>query len=334
MSPLPWHEAPFAALTSRSRKEVLPHALSLQGPRGIGKLTFARAFAQVLLCEAPAKAGEACGQCSACNWFEVGTHPDYRQIEPLMKDGEDGEGGERKAHIEVDQIRTLPDFINMSSHRGGAKVVVLHPAESLNVNAANALLKSLEEPPPATYFILVTHRPHQLLPTVRSRCQVIGLHAPDPASATAWLEVQGVRNAPLALAHTAGAPLLAIELNGTGYWGARAAFLRHLVDADMDVLAAGEAARDCPIPLVIAWLQKWSYDIAHYRTVGKTRYNPDYTDAVVQAAERADPLRALRFHRETVQMQRFAQHPLNTRLFIEQVLLAYKDLFAPARAAA
>lgn len=332
MKPLPWHETAFAALTSR--REELPHALSLQGPRGIGKLAFARAFAQALLCEAPAKGSVACGECSACNWFSADAHPDYRQIEPALRDSEEGEEGERKARIEVDQIRALPDFINMSSHRGGAKVVVVNPADALNVNAANALLKSLEEPPPRTYFLLVTHRPHQLPPTVRSRCQQVALHAPDAAAAAAWLEAQGVRNAPLALAHTGNAPLLAIELNGTEYWGARAAFLRHLVAADIDVLAAGEAARDCPIPHVIAWFQKWSYDMAHYRTLGQARYNPDYAEAIARAAGRADPLRVLRFHRDMVQLQRSAQHPLNARLFIEHALLAYRDVFEPRALAA
>lgn len=332
MKPLPWHETAFAALTSR--RAALPHALTLQGPRGIGKFVFAQAFAQALLCEAPAKGSVGCGQCSACIWFEAGTHPDYRQIELSFKDGKEGEEGERKTQIEVEQIRMLADFVNISSHRGGSKVLVVNPADALNANAANALLKSLEEPPPRTYFLLVAHRPHLLLPTIRSRCQQVFLRAPESAAATAWLDAQGVRNAPLALAHTGSAPLLAIELNGTGYWGARAAFLRHLVAPDIDVLAAGEAVRDCPIAHVISWLQKWSYDIAYYRALRQVRYNPDYAEAIQRVADRADGLRVLRFHRDMVQLQRFSQHPLNARLFIEQTLLAYRDVFEPQAAPA
>jgi DNA polymerase-3 subunit delta' len=332
MKAFDWHEEAFSRLLAA--KSNLPHGLLLHGPRGTGKLVFARALAQALLCESPEHSGSACGRCGACLWFEAGSHPDYRQIEPAAVEGEDAEDGEKKASIAVDQIRVLPDFINMSSHRGGPKVVVLHPAEALNVNAANALLKSLEEPPAGTYFLLVSHRPHQLLPTIKSRCRQVPLRAPEAAAAAAWLAEQGVREPALVLAHMGDAPLLALELNETEYWGARAALLRQLTVRDIDVLAAAEAIAGTPIPHVIAWLQKWSYDIVHHRTLGRVRYNPDQQDAIACAAAAAQPLAALRFHREMVKLQRVAHHPLNARLFIEHVLLAYRDLVQPPAAAA
>jgi DNA polymerase III subunit delta' len=326
-----WHSAPFRRLVSV--KGNLPHALLLSGPPGIGKLAFARALAQALLCESPAADGSACGTCNACAWFEGGSHPDFRQVEPEPADKDDEEGA-RKTTIGVEQIRALADFINMSSHRGGAKTIVVHPAETLNVNAANALLKSLEEPPPGTFFLLVSHRPHHLLPTIRSRCQQIALSAPDAAAATAWLAGQGVRDAGLALAHMGNAPLLALELERTGYWGARTAFLNQLARADIDIFAAAQAAEGCPIAHVIAWLQKWSYDMAHHRALGRVRYNPDYAEAIAKASNAADPLAVLRFHREMVKLQRNAQHPLNARLFVEDVVLAYRDIFEQRTVAA
>jgi DNA polymerase-3 subunit delta' len=331
-NPLPWHQREFDQLAA-ARKN-LPHALLLRGPRGIGKLAFARALSQLLLCESREGEDVACGRCSACAWFEGGGHPDYRQIEPeSATDAEHEEGEKKKAvTIGVDQIRALGAFVNVSAHRAGPKAVVIHPAEALNVNAANALLKSLEEPPPGVHFLLVTHRPHQLLPTIRSRCQHITLRPPDAATATAWLTGQGVRDPALALAHVGDAPLLALELNGSEYWGARAAFLRHLGSRELDVLAAGEAVRDCPIPHVVAWLQKWSYDLVHYRILGRVRYNPDYAEIIARAAAEADGLAALRFHREMVKLQRVANHPLNPRLFLEQVLLAYRDVVQPQAA--
>lgn len=297
--------------------------------RGIGKLVFARALAQALLCDNPANDGHACGACIACLWFEGGTHPDYKHIEP-ESEGPDSEGIEKKSKaISVDQIRSLADFINISTHRATSKIVVIHPAETLNPNAANALLKSLEEPPPQTRFILVSHRPHQLLATIKSRCQHIALVPPEPGAASKWLADNGVRRADVALSHFGAAPLLALELDDTDYWGTRAAFMRHLTAADLDVLAAGEAVRDFEIHHVITWLQKWSYDLVTYRMLGMVRYNPDHRDAIERMSMHVDPVAAVRFHREMVKLQTLSQHPLNARLFIEDVLLAYRDLVRP-----
>jgi DNA polymerase-3 subunit delta' len=344
MRPLGWHAHAFAALLLE--KSRLPHALLLKGPRGIGKLVFARALAQALLCESPADDGAACGRCTACAWFEAGTHPDFRQIEPanLAEDDPDDDAEQpekpqkaekkKSVTIAVSQIRALPEFLNLSTHRGGVRVVVLHPAEAMNVNAANALLKSLEEPPPRTQFILVTHRPQQLLPTIKSRCRQLALAAPRPEEAARWLSSQGLRDPALALAQSGGAPLLAAEMNEPEYWGARAAFMRHLAAAELDVLSAAEAARDVPIAYGVAWLQKWSYDVASHRMAGSIRYNPDYAVAIEKAAARADPLAMLRFHREMVQTQAIVNHPLNARLFLEQLLLAYQDAARSARLAA
>ncbi len=323
-----WHDIEFRRLVQR--KASLAHALLLHGPRGIGKLAFARALAQALLCESPLANGDACGRCGACAWFLNAGHPDFCQTEPAgASEDETDDTEKKKTTITVHQIRALAGFVNVSSQRGGVKVVVLHPAEALNANAANALLKSLEEPPPRTYFLLVSHRPHQLLPTIKSRCHQVALRAPDTGVAAAWLATQGAGDAELALAHMGNAPLLALELSGTEYWGARSAFLRQLTRSDIDVIAAAEAVRDCPISDVVTWLQKWSYDIVNYQAIGLIRYNPDQREAMVRAATKADRLQALRFHRDMVNLQRSVHHPLNARLFVEQVLLAYRDLLQP-----
>jgi DNA polymerase-3 subunit delta' len=334
MKPLDWHGPSFAALLSE--KTRLPHALLLRGPRGIGKMAFAQALSQALLCEEPADGAYACGTCTACVWFESASHPDYREIEPLgateriNEEEDDRKASDKKAtSISVDQIRMLPEFINISSHRGGPKVIVIHPAETLNINAGNALLKNLEEPPPRTHFMLVTHRPQQLLPTIKSRCSQIALATPDSTVAAAWLGQKGVRTPDLALAHAGGAPLLAAELSNSDYWQTRAAFMRHLTARDFDALAAAEAVRDLPLPHVVSWLQKWSYDLAYYRSVGQVRYNPDHLEAIARTALHVDPLVTLRFHREMVKTQRIVHHPLNARLFIEQLLLAYGDVVQP-----
>ena len=325
---LPWHQGEFASLLSR--RDRLPHALLLLGPEGTGKLAFAEALVRSLLCEAPGTSGLACGKCASCGWLEQGGHPDFRRLEPesLAESAEAEQGGEKKKpseQIQVEQVRDIGSFVVMTSHRGGSKVVLIHPAETLNASAANALLKNLEEPPPLTQFILVSHRWHRLLPTIRSRCQDIALPPPDAATALTWLKTQDVRNPELALAQAGGAPLLALRFDDE-YWRLRAVFFDAIASRGFDPLHATEALRECPPALVVAWLQKWSFDLVSHRVTGRVRYNPDRAEAAATAAARIDGLQALRYHRQMVGLQRIVSHPLNARLFLEQLLLSYAML--------
>ena len=334
MTAFDWHADEFARLAGA--RETLPHALLIHVARGIGKLAFAQALSQSLLCESPKAGGMACGACPSCLWFAAGTHPDHRLVErEAPKETDPEEGGRRKrprTEIIVDQVRALSELVNLSSHRGNAKTIVIHPAEDLNVNAANALLKNLEEPPPRTYFLLVSHRPHQLLPTIRSRCRMVPLPVPHERDITAWLAAQGVKEPDVALAYAGGAPLLALELQEGEYWGARTAFLRALGSERFEPLSTAEAVQNIPVLHVLSWLQKWSYDVAHHQALGRVRYNPDHAQAIARAAASAQPLAMLRFHREMVQLQAVAEHPLNERLLFEQVLLAYRDALGRAPA--
>ncbi|MGH8622028.1 MAG: DNA polymerase III subunit delta' C-terminal domain-containing protein, partial [Burkholderiales bacterium] len=260
---------------------------------------------------------------------EQGSHPDFRRLEPetSAEAGEAEEGGERKgsSQISIDRVRSLTDFIHVSSHRGGAKVVLIHPAETLNVNAANALLKNLEEPPPQTYFVLVAHRWHQLLPTIRSRCEQVVLAAPSRDVARGWLETQKLRDAELALAHAGGAPLVALAFD-EDYWRQRQALLAAITRPGFDALASAERMRETAPRLVLAWLQKWVFDLVSHKVTGRVRYNPDYSDAIAATAGRLDLMEALRFQRQVVGLQRIASHPLNARLFLEHLLLEYGAL--------
>lgn len=329
---LPWHQSEFERLLAN--KAGLPHAILLRGQQGIGKMAFARSLAQALLCETPAPSHAACGHCEACHWFMAGSHPDFRQIEPesLVEAGMEEQGSDKKAssQIGVEKIRQLYDFINISSHRNGPKIILLHPAEALNVNAANALLKNLEEPPPRTHFLLVSHRSHALLPTIKSRCRQLPLAAPERQLALEWLKSQEVSAPELALAQTGNSPLLAMQLAEQDYWQARDVFLRHIGSPRFDPLEVAEQIKDYPVPQVVSWLQKWSYDLAASKFLGTIRYNPDCEAALAATAKQADGLRILRFHREMVKLQRSVNHPLNARLFIEQLMISYANLLRPA----
>lgn len=324
MEALPWHRSEIERIVSARHR--LPNALLIHGRQGIGKLFFARGVAQSLLCESPGPTGMACERCAACGWFESANHPDFRLIEPgSLAETDEDEPDARKpsTQILIEQIRELPDFINISSHRGGTKVVLIHPAEALNVNAANALLKNLEEPPAGTFFLLVAHRIHYLLPTIRSRCQQVALPGPRPEAAIAWLRTQGTRDPELALAHTGNSPLLAQQLAGQEYWQQRALFLAHIESAGFDALWVAEQIRDYAVRDIVSWLQKWTFDLVSQRFLGKVRYNPDHAAAISGLAAHIEPLGILRFHREVLSLQRVINHPLNPRLLIEQLLLDY-----------
>jgi DNA polymerase-3 subunit delta' len=328
---LPWHRAHFADLWTR--RESLPHALLIHGKKGIGKLRFAETLARALLCEAPTAEG-SCGNCPSCTWFTSGSHPDFRQLEPITEEKEEeGPPAKKSPQIVVEQVRALSDFLSVSTHRGGWRPVLLQPAEGLNPSAANALLKSLEEPPARTLFIVVSHRVHQVLPTIKSRCQLLALPAPTRAQAAAWLKSEGVEQAELAAAHTGGAPLMATELPMEDYWEQRRRFLRLLAGGRVDPLSGADECQDAGIPLMLEWMQKWTYDVAVRKLVGEIRYNIDHEDAISRTASMCNPVRMMRFHRELVRMQRHAHHPLNARLFAEQLLMGYAEA-AASRASA
>lgn len=207
----------------RGRVESLPHALLMHGPKGIGKLALAERVAELILCEASDAGRRPCGECEGCRWFAAASHPDFRRLEPeaLMAEppGDAEEmlpaGPPRKGkpshEIKVSQVRELADFLNVGSHRGRRRVALVHPAEDMNANAANALLKALEEPPGGAMFILVSHRPARLLPTIRSRCVALPIPVPSREAAAGWLKAQGVVDAARWLAYAGGAPLRARE---------------------------------------------------------------------------------------------------------------------------
>ena len=323
-----WFKEPLRSLLAD--KSTLPHALLLTGVRGIGKQQFGMALAQALLCETPAADGAACGACSGCNWFTSGSHPDFRSVEPVTEEDAENEDSSKKSKssvwISIEQVRELHDFIHITSHRGGRKVILVAPAEALNVSAANALLKNLEEPPAMTHFILISHRPHRLPRTIVSRCRQLGLRAPSRDVALAWLKEHGVAEGGAVLAQCSGAPLLALAAAEGDELAGRREFLSHIAPAEFDALAVADTLRDLPLERFINWMQKWTYDLVEQRMLGRIRYNPDFARELAVLAQRIHPLAALRLHRKLVHEQRYIHHPLNGRLYIESVLIAYAAL--------
>ena len=309
------------------------HALLVAGASGLGKGQLALDLAAAYLCASHASGGKACGACVSCHWLAAGTHPDFTLIQRPAEDEERESNATtsalaRERPIGVDQIRVLSDLLSLSAHRDAGKVVIIRPAEALNAAAANALLKSLEEPPSGVLFLLVSDRPASLLPTVRSRCQTVGVGLRDPGIARAWLEGQGVNEAELPLALAGGAPLQAAAIASDPVWQRRRGFLAALASRASEPLQLAEAYRDLPPALMLGWLQRWTYDLLLMRFCSRVRYHIDLQDEIVRAAATVIPIRIARLHRTLISFQRHVNHPLNARNFIEHMLLEYARALA------
>lgn len=339
----PWQTQAWQQL--QQLRERLPHAILFHGPQGIGKTAFAERFAQALLCDAPQADGQPCGACGSCGWFAQYSHPDYRRVRPeALEDGDVAEGAEggdsadgKKAgkstkapskEIKIDQVRALSDFMNVSTHRQGLRVILLYPAEALNTAAANALLKTLEEPPPGTMFLLVSNSLDRLLPTILSRCRKFALPMPLQEEALVWLQAQGVDDADVWLAEQGGAPLAAQAMAQTDVRETMDELLRMLARPGVEgALKTAEKLQKAPVADLVAWQQRWLYDVFSLKLSGRIRYYPRYRKelaALAQQAQVSDLLSALKAVKER---RAIADHPLSAKLFIEDMLLDYASLF-------
>lgn len=330
---LPWHEAVWNRLTASG--ERMPHALLLHGRSGIGKLHLAAVLAQSLLCENRSENGLACGSCPACAWFAAGNHPDYRLIQPAALAPADEEADAEEAgeetkkkpskQIKIEQIRSLSDFLNVGSHRNGYRVVLIHPAESMNPGAANALLKSLEEPSAGVVFLLVSHEPRRLLATVRSRCHAVPLSLPQRELSLRWLQDQGSKITAADLAFAGDAPLAGIAQQDEESELRRKLF-GLLAEPAASALAVAEFCQRMQPGMVVDWMLKWSYDLVALASNGTVRYNIDQEKKLAQIALRMDKPKLLRFYSALASMKAISEHPLNARLFFDDLFISYKEL--------
>lgn len=329
----PWQKKVWTQLADM--RERLPHAMLIHGRPGIGKRHLAEVLAQSLLCEDRRGEGLACGVCPACAWFVSGNHPDFRLVQPEAlapaqeeaEAGENAEEGKKKPskQIKIDQIRDLSDFLNVGSHRNGHRVVLICPAESMNPGSANALLKSLEEPSAGVVFLLVSHQPSKLLATVRSRCHALALTLPPRDMSLRWLQEQGSRVTPALLAFAGDAPLEATALPD------EEAETRHrlfdlLSQPTSSALSLADYCQRLPPGPVVNWMLKWTYDLIALASSGKARYNIDREKKLSALVQGMPLLKLLRFYSTLSSLQAISEHPLNARLFFDDLFIAYKEI--------
>lgn len=321
MIPFPWQREPWTRLQRERAQSKLPHALLLTGAAGLGKLEFAHHLAQALLCTGGAE--PPCGRCEGCRLYTAGSHPDYLEIAPEQDSDQ----------IKVDQIRALVAFAGLSRHGGGYKVVLIAPAERLNRNAANSLLKTLEEPPAQSCIVLVSAHPSRLPATVRSRCQQVPFRPPARTEGEQWLsqELPGTEDLALLLSLGHGAPLAARGFAEAGLLAVRRSVFESLLGLRTGRITLGAAAKVCaPLDtaLLLDWLISWLADVVRLCHCADTGYldNPDLHQQLAGLAADADLQWVFRVLDHLLETKRVSEATLNPQLLIEDLLLAWTDI--------
>jgi DNA polymerase-3 subunit delta' len=313
----PWLEQPLADALRHQHG----HAMLVHGPSGVGQFEFALALAHAWLCETPVDL-QACGECTGCRLLQSRTHPDFCLLIPEALRESLGWAGESEARdneskkakpsreLKVEAVREAIVWSHKTSSRGRGKVIVVHPAQAMNVIAANALLKTLEEPPDGVRLVLSAADPELLLPTIRSRCQRQALALPPSEQGLAWLEAQGVEGAAVLLAATGGRPMDAAALPADGVSAAAWSALPTAV-------ARGDARplAGWPVPRVVDTLQKLCHDAMLVALGAPPRYFPPGS---VPGA--ADTGRLSAWAKNLTRTARHDEHPWNAPLLIESLV--------------
>lgn len=323
--PLPWLEQPLAQLIAQRHGQ----ALLIHGGADIGALELAVAFAQGQLCEAPGAQGRPCGHCASCHLVQTRVHPDLLLLMPEAQrqqrrwplaidkadtdSGDEGKARKRASRqIRIEEVRLALDWASSTASRGGLKLLVVSPAEALNVHAASALLKTLEEPPRAVRIVLTTADPALLLPTIRSRCRVWAQPLPAAQQALAWLQASGVAEPAVLLAASGGQPLRAQALFAAGI---DATTWRALPRS----LARGESAAltGWPLERLLDAMLRLCHDLTRMAAGGAPLF---FESASLGPGPSMHA--CVEWQQELLRVSQHAEHPLQEGLLLESLVLS------------
>jgi DNA polymerase-3 subunit delta' len=349
-----------------------PNATLLHGQSGIGKFAFALELAQSLLCESSEIAARPCMQCEACHWFSTGNHPDFIALVPethrkllpfanyendeapkkgkASRDDADGEPAEKKEKkiISIEETRSAIESLSIGSHRGGNRVILIYPLEMLRSDSANTLLKSLEEPPLNTIFILLADRVDRVLPTIRSRCRLLTAPRPDRGIGLAWLRSELSKIAGMKV-NDSDIESIYDEQGGAPYAVLDSLIARHNQDekdelsisiqatrqllqslsqgARINWLDTAEKTHKAQYSYLLAAMQRWTSDLQSVAQGASPRYYPKHLATLQGLAQTAKALKLHHFWKSLVNARRHENHPLANRVQLEALLSQYQQVF-------
>ena len=349
-----------------------PNAILLHGQSGIGKFEFAVTLAKSLLCEGAQDTSRPCNQCVACHWFNAGNHPDFIALVPethrkllpradyetdeaprkgkAARDDADGEASEKKEkkNISIEETRSAIESLSIGSHRGGNRIILIYPLEMLRSDAANTLLKSLEEPPANTIFILLADRVDRVLPTIRSRCRLLTAPRPDRMLGLSWLHNQ-LSQIPGLKVSDADISSIYDEQGGAPYSVLNSVIARNNKDEKDELTIAIQASRyllqsmsqggrinwldtaekthKAQYSFLLAAMQRWTSDLQAVLQGGNPRYYPKHLTTLMGLAQSARTPKLHHFWKSLVQARRHENHPLASRIQLEALLSQYQQVF-------
>jgi len=335
---MPWHQRAWATIRSQWSEGRLPHALIITGERGVGKRAWAQAIAELLLCDSPENnaAGEsvACGRCKQCELFAANSHPDLRAYAP-----------EKSKMVKVDQVRALSAFAVASPQVAQRKVAVIDRADQLNINAANALLKTLEEPQPDVTLLLLQESGRPLLPTIRSRCQIITIPTPDTDTANQWLVRQTqtmekparpeAETLAKALMLSGNAPRLALEYATGDFIGLRdEAFERFklFMKGQIPVAEAAKSFKALGLEDSLWLFESWAADLARL-SMGGEPVDSEAAEMLGYLARTNPPWRAHELLDLVKEAREAGAYNANPELEAGRLLIAWQKLMPTKRRA-
>lgn len=302
-----------------------PHAWLLYGPPGIGKLAFAEHLAQALLCESLQPGHQPCGHCPSCHLFNQHSHPDFLLVSP--EEADESKSERKLALIKVETVRKVLDFAHLSAHRGGRRVALIYPAESMNTQAANALLKILEEPPAGMTFILVSHHKDRLLPTIKSRCRQVALLKPNHEQALAYVQQRHGDQAAELLAFHGGAPLFEEE---TAHNQLRQELLPLLAKPRLLALmdyAASFDKQKLALATFLDWMSKWLIDMTLVQQKIPVKFYPQWQQTLAEISVSLDPLALFALIDKLTALTPYGRHTLNVKMQLEDLFIDYLQLW-------